>query len=66
MKGKAKVRGEELVRVPVVRERPEPIVSAFTLPSAPMYGILEARAEAVMARFVVVAWEVVAFRAVKF
>ena len=53
--GKAKVSGEELVRVPVVRERPEPTVSAFTLPSAPMYGILERSAEAVMARFVVVA-----------
>ena len=64
VKGKAKPGEEE--REPLVRVRLEPTVRALKEPSAPMYGILERREEAVTARLVVVAWEVVALEAVKF
>ena len=53
--GKVKVLCAELERLPFDSERPAPTVSGPTLPSAPMYGILERSAAAVIAKFVVVA-----------
>ena len=59
-------QGKKVVeREPAERLRPVPIVRGLNEPSAPMYGIFERRAEAVTARLVVVAAEVVAVEAVK-
>ena len=64
VQGKEKPGEEE--SEPFDKVRLPAIVKALKEPSAPMYGILERREEAVTARLVVVAWEVVAFEAVKF
>ena len=55
-----------LEREPFERVRLAPMVRGLKDPSAPMYGILERRVEAVTARFVVVAWVEVLLVAVKF